>query len=147
MTASRSAWVATLVLGLGLSATASQAAPYQKYLNGTRPNPICNIDFPVVPAGKTLTITNVSCYIRQTNAADFYASQLLVIGTGGGITHAVTLNNNRTEFISGSNEEVRQSNDQILAFARAGQRFRAYVERRNGAFSQVACHISGELTP
>ena len=37
------------------------------------------------------------------------------------------------------------ANNAISAFAGAQQRMQAYVEIADGSFSQVACHISGDL--
>ncbi|MCI0423751.1 MAG: hypothetical protein L0Y50_04395 [Beijerinckiaceae bacterium] len=134
-------------VGFSLS-SAAQAASFQQYLTGTCAGQVCNINFMVVPAGKTLNVTNFSCYLRVSSTADIYALQLLVAGPAGGIQNAVTASLQRVDFVGPApGQDVFQSNDTIFAFATAGQRFRANAQIRNGTFSQFACHISGQLLP
>ena len=152
--------IAFTLLGLGLSlSSAAEAARFQKYLNATScPDTIgpslCNISFAIVPAGKTLDITDVSCYLRMedSGASMLYAMQLLQISAGGGILNAVTLNPKITDSgtPTGQNfSSIWASNDEIFAFATAGQRFRAVAQLGNtsGKITQFACHISGQLLP
>jgi len=144
-----------LALGLTLS-SAAEAARFQKYLNATSclSNALCNIDFANVAAGKTQEITNVSCYLRMedSGASMLYAMQLLQISAGGGILNAVTLNPQITDSGTppGQNfSSIWASNDEIFAFAAAGQHFRATAQLGNasGKIIQFACHISGQLLP
>lgn len=147
---SRAVLSAALLLGLSLTLPGdAEAARYQKYLNGNCPNTICTINFPIVPAGKTLVLTNVSCYVRLNGTdAELYAQQLLQVGAGGGVGVAVTLASGFRQTIDAlPNQVVLSSNHAIDVFATAGQRFQAYAEVRRGTFSQFACHISGQLLP
>jgi hypothetical protein len=139
-------------IAMGLSAVAAtsvtkpaEAADYQKYLNGNCAGVICTLDFPVVPAGKKLTISNTSCYLKTFATTDLVAMQLLVIKGATPLT-AVTLGPASEYFAANPSTSIHQVNAQIFAFAQAGQRFQAYAEVRNGSgFQQFACHISGQL--
>jgi hypothetical protein len=145
--------VLSAALGLGAIATASsgaEAAKFQRYLNGAcGPVAACSIDFGPVPAGKTLEITDASCYLRTTSDANFYAMQLLVM-RGATVTSALTMGP-MTRFFSevapGEFTNVYQMNNPVYIFANAGQRIAAYTEIRGGQYRQFACHISGQLTP
>jgi hypothetical protein len=149
--------IAFTLLGLGLSlSSAAEAARFQKYLNATScpGSGLCNVDFANVPAGKTLDISNVSCYLRMedSGAAGLYAMQLLQIGAGGGILNAVTLDPQITDSgtPTGQNfSSIWAANHTIYAFATAGQHFRATAQLMNvsGRITQFACHISGQLLP
>jgi hypothetical protein len=139
------------VVGLSLS-SAAQAARFQEYLSS--PDAcihldICTLNFSVVPAGKTLDVTNFSCYLRTLEGAEVYAVQLLQIKAGGDIGNAVTADLQLVNYITRPfRAKVYQSNNTIFAFATAGQRFRAYAQlTRGGGFVQFACHISGQLLP
>ena len=131
--------------------SAAQAARFQQYLNGACVGLVCTINFSVVPAGKTLDVSNFSCYLRvsgvDSGKSDVFALQLLQIKAGGGIGNAVTADLQFVDSITTPSERVYQSNNTIFAFATAGQRFRAYAELKAGTFSQFACHISGQLLP
>lgn len=59
--ASRLAFGCCLSLG---AAVVVHAKSFQQYLNGNCPDKICTISFQKVPKGKTLTVSNVSCYLR-----------------------------------------------------------------------------------
>jgi len=129
----------------------TEAALYQRYLNGACTDPtVCNINFPVVPAGKTLQITNVSCYWRVFGSPNvgIYAEQLLLIAANGTtILSAVTLQPELVSTLVGG-RSVYSSNQTILAFAAAGQRFRAWsLLDGSTTHAQFACHISGQLLP
>jgi len=136
----------------------AQAAEYQRYQNGAcAAGSICNIDFPNVPAGKVLTISNLSCYLRLPSTSDLYGAQLLLIqNSTGAVVFALTASLFRQNTVRISptvDEETWVSNDAIRAVARPGQHFRAYAEARSSSsgaiatISQYACHISGTLTP
>ena len=100
-----------------------------------------------MPAGKRLDVTNVSCYVRLRNVTGrpaIRAAQLLVIGANPNNTlNAVTLVPHEVSNLV--SEIVFSADHPIAAFARSQQRFRAYVEINFGAFSQVACQISGDM--
>jgi hypothetical protein len=135
--------------------SSAEAADFQRYLNGTcAVNSVCNIDFPNVPAGKTLRLANLSCYIRFNQDNDLYGAQLLLVNNStGGIALAITPSLVTQGFPQASpsvTERVYVSNDTIKAVAVSGQHFRAYAEVRNSSggvasISQYACHISGSL--
>ncbi|MCI0465488.1 MAG: hypothetical protein L0Y57_00530, partial [Beijerinckiaceae bacterium] len=76
----------------------------------------------------------------------FYALQLLV-AEGSATRSAITLVPEFVDEASSPLQVVYSANHSIFAFAKAGQRFRAYAELKPGAFSQFACHISGQLQP
>lgn len=140
----RALFAALLFLAFsGSIAGAATSVPYQKYINGSCPNLICNINFPVVPAGKRLEITSTSCYLRTSSTADFFGLQLLVVTPSNVILNAVTL---PTRFAD-SSETYRHYTgaSETFAFALGGQRFRAFAQLTSGAFLQFACHISGHL--
>jgi hypothetical protein len=135
----------TCLSSLPLS-SAAEAAPYQRYQNGTcavGPT-ICNIDFPVVPANRRLIVTSVSCYLRTSSDRDLYAMQLLVV-VPGGLGSAVTIVPQTVDSISATGDLVWSANHTVVAFANAGSRMRAYTELKAGSIRQFACHISGDL--
>lgn len=140
---------ALAVLALAtLAATPASARPFQQYLNGVCSGTICKINFAKVPAGQRLLVNDVSCYVRLAPAAggnfDLRAVQLLVLGANpNNVLSAVTLV--PSLYAATSTEINYASNDTISAFANAQQRMQAYVEIVSGTFSQVACHISGDL--
>lgn len=133
----------------------SQAADYQRYQNGAcAAASLCNINYPVVPAGRTLRLSNLSCYLRFSNLSRIYGAQLLLLNASGVVIMAVTPRlAQQGQITVGNNVELAfASNDNIKVVATAGQRFRAYVDIRVnsggaiGTVSQYACHISGDLT-
>jgi hypothetical protein len=135
---------------LAASSSPANAAPFQKYLNGSCPNAQCIFDLAIVPAGKTLFINNASCYLRTDDAADFYALQLLVKNAADATISAVTLGPINRQYAGNTATNtfiVYQINNTISAFAPAGGKFQVFAERRDGAWLQVACHISGQLKP
>jgi hypothetical protein len=80
MTGQRLYHVSLIILGVIALTGITQAANFQQYRNSTScPSvSLCNIDFSVVPAGKTQEISNVSCYLRLEDGSAFlYAMQLL----------------------------------------------------------------------
>jgi len=133
-----------------------QAADYQRYQKGEcANNAVCNIDFPDVAAGKTLKLSNLSCYLRLFSNTEIEAAELLLINNSNGNTVlAVTPS---LEFQSsprvGQNsiQGVFVSNDTIRAVGKEGQHFRAYAKVRNSSTGNVAtvakynCLISGSL--
>jgi hypothetical protein len=137
--------------GFAIHTTDAQAAPYQIYLNATcGTSLICNIDFPEVPAGKTLTVTNVSCYLRFDSDAAIYALQLLQMKKGGATAMAVTLVPQQIGVTSdgAAFDKVASSNQIVDVFAGAGDHFRIFAQIDKGAsFEQLACHISGKTRP
>ena len=142
---------AAALLALVALAAPASARPFQQYLNGVcgASAKICRINFIKIPAGSRLDVKNVSCYIRINEEpgggnAQVRASQLLVLGaTPGSVVNAVTLVPRSEAFTA--TEHGYAANEAIFAFASAQQRFQAYVEIVAGTFSQVACHISGDM--
>lgn len=141
---------AAALLALATLAAPASAKPFQQYLNGVcgASAKICKIDFFTVPAGSRLDVKNVSCYIRLAlesgRGTQIRASQLLVLGANPvNVVNAVTL----VPVLVGqpATDDVYSASHPISAFAGAQQRFQAYVELDAGTFSQVACHISGDL--
>lgn len=157
MTIFRSA--AAMLAGLGallLAPAAAQAADYQVYRDGNCPaNFGCSIDFARVPAGKTLRIDHVSCYLRfDFDGVELVAAQLVLLNANGSRAFAVTpslLKQDDPQIAGDTEEEVFVSNDTIRAVARPGQRFRAYAvvhkdsDGTPGTVSQLSCGISGTL--
>jgi hypothetical protein len=140
---------AAALLALGTLAAPSSAKPFQQYLNGACRGTLCKINFAKVPAGQRLTIINASCYIRLARTStglqpEIRAAQLLVLGADPAtIVSAVTI---VPEVVGRSNNEFAFSaNHPMTAFAGPQQRMQAYVDIFLGSFSQVACHISGDL--
>lgn len=140
---------AAALLALGTLVAPSSARPFEQYLNGACGAKICTINFAKVPAGQRLEVTNVSCYIRLKavpGRPSIRAVQLLVLGANS--NNAVSATTVVPFFTSDDGFEVVHSANQIVtAFANAQQRFQAYVEISSGVFSQVACHIGGDLVP
>jgi hypothetical protein len=124
--------------------SAAEAAPFQQYRNGVCAASICNIDFVVVPAGRRLDISNVSCYLRASGDRDISAMQLLVM-QGAATRSAVSLVPEHVDDMGSPFQSVYSANHTIFTYATAGQRFRAYTELKKGTFSQFACHISGQI--
>jgi hypothetical protein len=143
--------LATLAVCLA-SVVASQSATavthFQQYRNGVceREAGFCGIPFNTVPAGKTLEITNTSCYVRGDGPMNIYSLQLEQRGPSGNAGTAVTLVPFHIDTLS-NGEEVFQSNDQVLVRATAGQHFYAHLQKRSGIVLQFACHISGRMLP
>ena len=71
--------------------------------------------------------------------------QLLIVNNAGGLISALTLTPQFVDSITTPSERVYSASHSIFAFANAGQHFQAYAELKLGAFSQFACHISGDL--
>ena len=159
----RNAFVTLAALGTVFGApTAAQAEVYQKYLSRNCNEVFlvgCILGFPSVPAGKTLTITNLSCYLRTSAKASIYGAQLWVSeGTADNVLFAMTpslqfLNKVASNPANVTIGNVYVSNDTILAVAKAGQFFVAYADARNLTTGEIvnipqyACHISGQITP
>ena len=141
---------AAALLALVALAAPASARPFQQYLNGVcgASAKICRINFIKIPAGSRLDVKNVSCYIRLAlesgRGTQIRASQLLVLGaTPSTVVSAVTLVPARVG--QTATDVAYSANHLISAFAGAQQRFQAYVEISGGTFSQVACHISGDM--
>jgi hypothetical protein len=140
--------VAALVAVAALAAPAS-AKPFQQYLNGACGPTICKIDFKKVPVGQRLEVSNASCYLRlkstPTTSVEPFALQLLVVAKNpGNVLSAVTM----APIFIGSNapdESIYSNDDAMFVFAGAEQHIQAFVQISGGSFSQVACHISGNL--
>lgn len=140
---------ALLALTFASSASAATSAPFQKYVS-IQPCVFldCKLDFPVVPAGKRLDITNVSCYYRgqKTPSTDIYSAQIIVKTKAGGIASAVTL---KPAFVSESSAQNYidfASNDAVFIFAAATQHMQAEVQMTSsGGLAQLACSIGGHL--
>jgi hypothetical protein len=139
--------VATILLGclFWLQGSSAQATPYQRYQNGACVGLTCAIDFPKAPAGKRLVIQNASCYLRVSNSADIYALQLLILNNADTLISAQTFTPQFVDSITTPSERVYSGTHSIFAFANAGQRFQVYAELKAGSFSQLACHISGDM--
>ena len=145
--------------GLGaflLAPAAAQAADYQVYRDAVcTPNAQCGINFPPVPAGKTLRIDHVSCYVRFLDVNEVSAAQLVVVNSAGARVFATTLNLQFQDDpeIGATSQRVYASNDSIRAVARPTQFFRAYAQVHNGdtgnvaTILQLSCGISGTITP
>jgi hypothetical protein len=126
-------------------ASAAEAVPFQQYKNGACTSSLtCTVEFNLVPGGRRLDVTNVSCYLRAGGTVELLAMQLLVT-EGGATRSAVTLVPAFVDTTGTQDEWVYSANATIFAFAKAGQRFLAYAELKKGTFSQFACHISGQF--
>jgi len=147
MNAIKRTGVLTILLGcfFWLQGSSAQAAPYQRYLNGSCAGFVCQIDFPKVQADKRLVISNASCYLRVSNSADILAMQLLIVNNSGTLISTLTLTPQFVDSITTPSERVYSASHSIFAFANANQHFRAYAELKQGSFAQFACHISGDL--
>jgi hypothetical protein len=128
---------------------------YQQYTwnESCGEQPICRIDFDVVPANSRLEITNVSCYVnlRGPNTANIIlrVPQLHIIGTGGTVVTASTLA--PTVLHSGDRDEIIwTANHAVDVFADAGQHIQGFFQRHEfdtvgNRWKIIACHISGHL--
>ena len=147
-----------LLAGLGalfLVPATAEAAFFQEYIDGNcSANAGCNVDFPVVPAGKTLTVTNASCYLRFPTSGSLLAAQYVIFNvTSGKRIVAITqaMHSQSVVKTAVGSESVYVSDDQILALGKPGQRFRAYAlvnkdsDGSPGTISQLSCHITGTL--
>jgi hypothetical protein len=123
---------------------AAEPLPYQLYKNGScTAAKICSIDFPAVPAGRSLEISNVSCYLRVDGASVLNAMQFLLM-EGAAVKSALTV---EPRLIGGSaaTSLVYAANHHVLMFVSAGRRLQAYADLTQGTYSQFACHISGRM--
>ena len=85
----------------------------------------CKINFGVVPAGQRLEVTNVSCLAHFIYGYDLRTAQLRVLTRSGRVTSAVTLKPDLV--VDGENSGTkRSSNDQVFAYAPAGQQFQVH---------------------
>jgi hypothetical protein len=91
----------------------------------------------------------VSCYLRMAvPSGDFYplvGASLSVLGADPTkIVNTVTLVTN----ITGRHDDqvVLSSNDMVVAFATARQRFQAVLAIYEGQVFETRCHISGDLS-
>jgi len=145
-----------MLAGLGallLASAAAQAADYQHYRDGACPTGGgCAINFPVVPAGKTVRIDNFSCYLRIPTGLSVGALQLVVVNANGSRAFATTPNLAFQSIvkIGATTQQVHTSNDTIRAVARPTQVFRAYVNAYDGNGTlgrvlQFSCGISGTV--
>ena len=112
----------------------------------------CAINFPVVPAGKTVRIDNFSCYLSIPTSLSVGALQLVVVNSNGSRVFATTPNLDFQDDvkIGATTQDVYTSNHTIRAVARPGQFFRAYVNAYNdngtlGRVLQFSCGISGTI--
>jgi hypothetical protein len=145
-------WAAASLLIAAAFGTPAHAKPFQQYLNGVCGGTatLCKINFVKVPAGQRMTINNMSCYMRLTNGANGFApairaAQILVLGVNpANVRNAVTLVPQPVG--KAGAETVFSANHTVSAFANANERMQAYVELSIGSFSQVACHISGDVS-
>ena len=151
-----------LIFGLWpiLAAPQSHAEIYQEYRDGVcAANAECDIDFPEVPAGKILRVSNLSCYLRTPRSGSgqsgVVAAQLVVMRVSDGkrilaITPSLAVQENNVT-VGSLTEQVHVSNDIIDAVAKPGQRVRTYAivnknsDGTRGTVSQLSCHISGTL--
>lgn len=151
--------------GLGallLLPAAAQAAHYQVYKDALRgdaeckADSQCNLNFARVPAGKVLSIDNLSCFLRHKQGVGLFALQLVVQGpeaSGNKRIFALTpnLQLQSTVNVSGENQNIWAVTDTIGAVATAGQRFQVYAIVRKGtagtvgSVEQLSCGISGTL--
>jgi hypothetical protein len=96
-----------------------------------------------------MEIKNASCYVRLKyptggGSPAIYALQLLLLGQNSpNAVSAVTMVPSLPAYPG--NEVVFSASETLSSFASPQQRFQAYVEVREAAFSQFACHISGDL--
>jgi hypothetical protein len=151
------AWFAALAaLMFAIPAHAETRTPYQEYAfaqNSTcSGNPVCRLNFPRVPAGARLELSNASCYVKLKGAngdsAFVKVIQLLVLKADNTLVTA----SNMAPYLTGRGVEggsvwrTFSFNHPIRAFAPAGRHFQAYVEQNEVAsFDFVACHISGDM--
>ncbi len=158
MTSSRIA--TALIAGLGtllLGASAARAGDYQIYKDGVCfPNSQCGIDFANVPAGKTVTLSNFSCYVRYPSNNSLGAVQLVLVRNSDGsrafaLTAGVSYPNTSVNVGTGTNSLVVMTNDTIKAVGHFGQHFKTYVQVQKdsdgsvGTVSQFSCSISGTI--
>jgi len=80
--------IAALAITLALTQP-SHAAPFQWYNgNANCPNQsLCEMNLPVVPANRAVTITNISCLILHgSQTVEILIAQAHIIGGGGNVT-------------------------------------------------------------
>lgn len=145
-----------VALGALLLAPAAVAEDYQVYKDANcGQNAECGINFAKVPAGQTLTIENLSCYLRYANDSSVGAMQLVLVNSDGSRDFAVTPNlhfqDSPKPGENASLQIVHVSNDTMRVVAKPDQFFRAYAQvyrSSNGSLGtvlQLSCGISGEL--
>ena len=135
----------------------AEAARFQQTLAGAcGASAVCKLDSPVVAAGKTVEVTNVSCHLRLKDPGVPVRHQLQVVQSNG-VTVALAVS--LQPFFIGRDESIPVrstyvSNHSVLATAIQNQRFRVtttvappIVSPSLGFFFEFSCHISGTQTP
>lgn len=139
----------------------AEAAVYQVYKDSFRDdancpsNAECGINYDRVKAGKTLKITNVSCYLRHAESVGLAALQLVVQNNDSGNTRDYALTPNlqlQTKVaMSDGNQFVWAADDIVNVTVKAGQRIRIYAQVRKGSDGslgsvlQLSCGIAGKI--
>lgn len=141
---------------LSLTPNAAFAADYQVYKDAScSPNSICVIDYDNIPAGKTLKLTNLSCYLATSDAFGLAAAQLVLMrNKSGRRVMAITPNfffQSLVQTGPNSKSNIFAVNDTIKISGSPGQHFRVYAQVHRGSdgsigtVQQLSCHISGTL--
>ena len=134
-----------LVLSL-LWQTSLQAAPFQWYSdNASCPNQsLCEMDLPVVPINRVVTIASVSCLIvHGSQSVEILYAQGLVVGPGGNT-------NLRDTFVpvltgKGPLGSYFSFNQQTLLVVRAGSRVRISIATDAISSFFLQCKVAGDV--
>jgi hypothetical protein len=126
---------------------AQTVEPYQEVVQANCADSSCNFLFDLVPAGKQLEITNVSCRIQASPASARIVIALLRV-----VTKDVGVKEDLEQilvpvFLGESNfQSFTASNDQTLLFVPERRRVQALISTVNTATSVgVKCKIAGSL--
>jgi hypothetical protein len=124
------------------------AAPYQQSKTGVCGSAAtCQISFSAVPAGKTVELTNVSCYVSMSAGAGvkkLQVQQVLASNTAG-VSATLVVAPMLVAFGTSSQADLGMVNAPITLFATGGQKFRARVDVVGGTIKEFACHVAGKI--
>jgi hypothetical protein len=132
-------------------AAEAEAAPYQQYKVGVcGTSATCTITFPNVPSGKTVELTNVSCYVGMGDLLGIRKIQLQQVSSSNALGTAVSLI--AAPYIIAAGRPDQQSvgivNTPVTLYAKGGEKFRIVATLPTGSrFREMSCHVSGKLTP
>jgi hypothetical protein len=126
----------------------STAAPYQQSKTGAcGASSTCQIVFPAVPAGKTVELTNVSCYVSMSAGAGIKKLQLQQVfaNNTAGVSATLVVAPMLVAFGTSAQADIGMTNAPVTLYATGGQKFRARADLVGGTFKEFSCHIAGRI--
>ncbi len=134
--------------GLAIDSYGAFAAPYQQYKVGVCGTAAtCTITFNPVPSGKTVELTNVSCFVSMSAGAGIKRLQLqqALANNSTPISVALPPAPYLVAFGTPAQADLGVVNLPVTLSATGGQKFRTRAEIVGGTFKEFSCHISGRI--